>query len=79
MIITDTITCQNCEKDINWYYQIPQRLSSRLEVDVIPRNKSKIFRCVHKEDKLYDLTCYCPKCDSSNTFEYDSEHKLHIN
>lgn len=79
MIITDTITCQNCEKDINWYYQIPQRLSSRLQVDEIPRNKAKVFRCVHKEDKLYDLTCRCLKCDSNNTFEYESEHKLHIN
>ena len=80
MLITDITVCQNCYEEINWYYQIPQKLSSRiLDVDVIPKNKSKVFRCVHKENNIYDLTCRCYKCYYNNTFEYESEHKLHIN
>ena len=80
MIITDITICQNCEKDIHWYYQIPQRLSSRiLEVDRIPTDKTKVFHCIHKEGNLYDLTCCCLKCNSRNTFEYESERKLCIN
>lgn len=80
MIITDTTTCQNCEKDIHWYYQIPQRLSSGiLDVDRIPDNKAKVFLCTHKKGNIYYLTCRCLKCDRRNTFEYESEQKLRIN
>lgn len=79
MLITDTTLCKICEKDINWYYQIPQRITSRiLDVDMIPKNKVKVFHCIHNKDNVYTLTCCCPKCGNTNTFEYESEHKLCI-
>lgn len=49
-----------------------------LDVDKIPRDKTKVFRCIHNKDNIYTLTCYCSECGNSNTFEYESEHKLCI-
>lgn len=80
MIISDTTLCQSCGKVINWYYQIPQRatFSRILDIDMIPEDKSKVFRCTHNEGNIYSLTCYCQKCGNRNTFEYESERKLCI-
>lgn len=79
MLITDTTICKNCDKEINWYYQIPEMLTLKiLDVDKIPRDKTKVFRCIHNKDNIYTLTCYCSECGNSNTFKYESEHKLCI-
>lgn len=80
MIISNTVKCNNCEELIDWYYQIPQKVQHNriLDVDVIPKNKSGIKKCIHNEDNKYTLTCYCLKCGTSNTFEYESEYKLHL-
>ena len=81
MIITDIIECSNCNNDIEWYYQIPQRITSRgiLDVDKIPNDKARAYHCIHIEDSDYSLTCRCTKCDAENTFRYTSEYKLHLN
>lgn len=74
MLIADTTMCTNCEKEINWYYQIPQMVTSRiLDVDRIPKDKAKVFRCIYNKDDSYYMTYCCPKCGNNNTFNYESK------
>lgn len=80
MLITDSTICNNCNKEIHWYYLVPQKITSRmLEVDKIPSNKEKVFKCTYLEPGLYELRCYCTHCDRVHVFNYDSDIPLHIN
>ena len=80
MLVSDTIICNNCENEIDWYYQIPQKITSGiLSVDKLPNDKAKAYYCHHIGDNIYTLSCTCPKCYTENTFTYFSDYKLHIN
>lgn len=79
MILNDELLCQNCNETIEWYYQVPQLITSRfLEIEKIPMNKSKVFSCIFIKENTYELTCRCKNCYCDNVFQYETDLKLNL-
>ena len=78
MMISGEITCENCQKEIIWYYQIANRLSAdRNDVGVIPNDRVGLYRKPYKTgEDTYTLSCYCPHCSCLNSFDYYSEIEI---
>lgn len=63
--------CHGCNKEFEWFYQVPQRMSRNLEVEEIPKNKalvSSVKKSVEKDgyNIPLEVMIHCPHCDELN-------------
>lgn len=72
-------TCENCGKDIPWFYIVHNRLSSgRIDVEVMPADRVGLRGKPYKiADGKYTVSCYCKNCGRLNSFDYDSAIELY--
>ncbi|MBR4027461.1 MAG: hypothetical protein IKJ01_07915 [Lachnospiraceae bacterium] len=78
MLVTGTHMCQHCNYDIEWEYQIPQRLRQGvlLDVDRIDKKKAHPQKLNKINDNEYLFEMRCKKCDRLTTFTHYSEIPL---
>lgn len=74
LLIEGKHTCQDCNKEFEWFYIVPQRYNEPINAYQLPRDKVGLR--VHEENK--DRTpisgsAYCPNhnCGYNNIFELD--------
>lgn len=79
MMIYGSFECESCGVTTEWFYQIPNRMSSgRFDVDVYPPNKAGLRSKPYKIDRnRYTASCWCKNCGHLNSFEFDSEMEIH--
>lgn len=79
MMIKDTHKCESCGKPINWYYIVPNKMSSgRFDVEVLPADRVGLHSKPYKvEEGKYSLSCYCRACGYLNCFDYETSIELH--
>lgn len=70
--------CEHCKESYEWFYQVPQSLGSRLEVEMIPRNKVGISKVgKSREENGYKIpleaNAYCPKCGTLNNINMEED------
>lgn len=70
--------CKNCTRKFEWFYIVPQRCGSVLEVEVISKDKAGVYNVLESiENNGYKMplmvTVYCPHCGCLNEIkvEYD--------
>lgn len=75
MLITGTATCKYCGKLVEWYYEIPNRMSDGIyNVEEIPEGKiGSSGKPCRLGEKRYEMSFWCPKCGCLSNFEYESE------
>ncbi|WP_409275825.1 hypothetical protein V1499_09840 [Neobacillus sp. SCS-31] len=73
MMLEEKHLCENCNKEFEWYYIVPQHMSSgHFKTHVIPRNKSEVKHVnAHINKVPTNVTVHCSNCDHLNTFDVD--------
>ncbi|UAT29431.1 hypothetical protein K7T73_12555 [Bacillus badius] len=74
MLIRDKHECEKCEKEFEWYYQVPQLWGTGLTADFLPQDKSAasaLGRSIEKNGYKIPLqvSARCTKCDHLNNFD----------
>lgn len=77
MLITGTLNCSKCNKDINWEYIVPQKLGvERLQAESLDQNKAHPIKQRRISDNEYLFRVRCKYCNTLNEFTYYSERYL---
>ena len=78
MMITGIATCKHCGKTVEWYYQIPNRLSDgSFDVERIPEDMIGLSDKPHRiGENRYAMNFWCRNCGYLSDFEYESDREL---
>lgn len=75
MLIEGECTCEICNKIIEWCYLVPNHISERFSVHVMPRNKVQVSVETRNNDMTpIRVSMYCPTCDQRKVFDVDYEN-----
>lgn len=76
-MLTGTIECKNCKKNIRWWHQLAQPMSApRFDVDTPPKDARGLSRISNIQGILYRASVSCPNCDEYNEFEFQDTENI---
>lgn len=78
MKIEEICSCKHCKKNFEWFYQVPQRLGSRLDVEAIPNGKVGLYQITKSIEKdgykmPLEAIVYCPECGKLNDIKIEEK------
>ena len=78
MMITGSVKCKYCGKQIDWFYVNLNKMTVPLfDVVTLPTDRVSLHSRPYKTgEKTYTLSCYC-ECGTLNEFDYESNVELH--
>ena len=76
MLIEGKQKCEDCKKELEWVYQLPQRGGSSLKAETIPKDKIQLYsvtKSIEKDGYRVPLagSVYCPECGHLNYVEVE--------